>query len=488
MQAASLNAAEFEETDCTFEMPQGMPERIKVRCGTLTVPEDRSQTDGKKIRLAAAIFPSPAESPQPDPVLILMTGGGAFLQFSPFMTFLYNGIYEERDLIMLELRGAGYSEPALGCPGLNELFYDSLDQDPLSNEARGQAVDLRRTCRQAWEAEDIQISAYTTAASAEDLNDLRLALGYREWNVVANGSGTRIAFEMARAHPEGLRSLILDTPIPPQASYLLESAKNARRALDLLFKRCAEDTRCKEAFPDLEADFYDLVDQLNAAPVVVEIPDLNSGQRVNFLLTGDRLLEAILIGLNLPFDDSVIPELPRMISQLKEGRYDALKTVMGTIIPNIAPNDEGMPDLLFCNEQFLQNSDEIIRQAVGAGGSQLEGYFSRQLDLYAGVCEILEFPEPPDGLNEPITSSVPAMFMAGDFTSDVPPAWASLAASGFSRSYTVEFSGAGPFVAASSAYGDCSENIMKAFLANPQSQPDFACASAKKSFLWITLP
>ena len=45
--------------------------------------------------------------------------------FAPFL--------QNRDFIMFDQRGTGFSEPPLGCPEFTRLVYDTLDQD-LSNQ------------------------------------------------------------------------------------------------------------------------------------------------------------------------------------------------------------------------------------------------------------------------------------------------------------------------------------------------------------------
>jgi pimeloyl-ACP methyl ester carboxylesterase len=483
----------FAPAECMFDPPDGIPREFfqdRLQCGYLTVPEDRGQLDSRTIRLAVAIYKSQSdtESPKPDPVVVLIGGAGPFLQFSAFMTFIFNQVNANRDLIMLEPRGTGFSEPALNCPGISDLYYEALEQDPYSYEVKSRAADLRRGCRQQWEAEGIPLTAYTTAASAEDLNDLRMALGIRQWNVFALSFSTRQAFELARSHPEGIRSMILDSAIPSQSAYSLELAANTQRSLSLFFQRCAKDSKCKEAFPDLEDVFYDLVDQLNAQPALIEAPDLNSGRRMKVLLTGDRLIDTLVMGLNLAYDDSIVPNLPRTIFQVKSGRYDEFKNVLGNLLPNYAPVDEGRPDLVLCNEDFLNTPRDKIQEANDHAIPQLAAYFNRQLDVNAEVCETLRVPELLTGEKKPATGSVPALFLSGDFTTDVPPAWGDLAASGFTPSYHAMFTFSGSFVAATNTYRDCSMRIIQHFLADPQTAPDFTCASAKQTFPWITLP
>src|ERR1700678_3973061 len=48
----------------------------EVRCGTLSVPEDRLKPQGKAISLNVAVVPAVSGAPKPDPVFILAGGPG----------------------------------------------------------------------------------------------------------------------------------------------------------------------------------------------------------------------------------------------------------------------------------------------------------------------------------------------------------------------------------------------------------------------------
>ena len=74
------------------------------------------------IRLHVAIVHT--ENPKPDPVVFLQGGPGAnTLGFMGNLLFLFKDIRLDRDLIMFDQRGTGYSEPTLNCPEAEEQWY-----------------------------------------------------------------------------------------------------------------------------------------------------------------------------------------------------------------------------------------------------------------------------------------------------------------------------------------------------------------------------
>ena len=57
-------------------MPANEVEGKTLFCGTVQVPEDNAQPDGKKIPLKFAILKSWSQYPEPDPVVYLQGGPG----------------------------------------------------------------------------------------------------------------------------------------------------------------------------------------------------------------------------------------------------------------------------------------------------------------------------------------------------------------------------------------------------------------------------
>lgn len=294
---AQPGAPTFAPAACPFDVPEDQ----QVECGYLTVPEDRSQPDGKTIDLAVAIVRSPNPTPAADPIIYLEGGpGGSAL--SGIEGWYDTGLGEFRDIILIDQRGTGYSEPFLGCP-------DDLD---ISEDADD--LEFATACRDELVSRGVNLAAYNSAASAADINDLRLALGYEKVNLYGISYGTRLAMTIMRDYPEGLRSVVLDSAYPPQVDGYNEQAVNAGRAFGLLFADCAANAACNAAYPDLENVFYETVDKLNANPVLV---DLGEGENE---VNGDALINLIFETL---YDTSAIPYLPLIIYEARDGVFDA---------------------------------------------------------------------------------------------------------------------------------------------------------------------
>ncbi len=175
------------------------------------------------------------------------------------------------------------------------------------------------------------------------MNDLRIALGYAEWNLYGVSYGTRLAQTVMRDFPEGVRSVILDSVYPPQVDGYAEMAVNAERAFNLLFDRCSADSKCNAAYPELKTVFYDTVAQLDANPTTLTLVRPKTGQAYEAVINGDHLITIIF---SLLYQTDALPYLPNLIYDLHEGRSGNLGYSMNQYIDGIAfANDyfsEGM--------------------------------------------------------------------------------------------------------------------------------------------------
>ncbi len=68
---------EFVEGPCPVPIPDGLVEGESIRCGTVAVPEFHAHSDGKRLHLQVAVFPSLGENPSPAPLFVATAGPGA---------------------------------------------------------------------------------------------------------------------------------------------------------------------------------------------------------------------------------------------------------------------------------------------------------------------------------------------------------------------------------------------------------------------------
>jgi pimeloyl-ACP methyl ester carboxylesterase len=230
---------------CTLER---LDERAE--CGVVQVLEDPGRPEGRRLGIHVAVLRARTAAPAPDPLVVLAGGPGQGARsYAGTFARLFRALRRQRDLVFVDLRGTGASH-ALRCPEPGD------DADPLL--WRLATADVA-ACREALDA-DVRFYAHEHALA--DLDRVRHALGYTRVNVWGGSYGTRAALLYALAHPARVRTLVLDGAVPLAQRFPLSVPADARRALDRLLARCAGDTACAHAYPDLGGTIERLIADL----------------------------------------------------------------------------------------------------------------------------------------------------------------------------------------------------------------------------------
>ena len=460
----------FEPGDCPFRQLAG----VQVECGFLTVLEDRSRPQGRILRLAVAILKSKSQSPAPDPLVFLQGGpgmgalgiipAGGAAQFAPFLA--------RRDVIFFDQRGTGLSQPALNCPDVQNDVNQSLGQEISFTEALSHTAILLTACRQHWVETGVDLNAYTSAASAADIADLRRALGYTQINLYGASYGTRLALTVLRDQPEGIRSAILDSTFPPQVSSYQDGLKNMYHALETLFAGCAADRICRLAYPDLKEVFYALADRLDDEPASIASFNPYTRQPVQIKLSGSMLAGTVR---NQLYNTAALPRLPGIIYDAYDGNYEALVELYWKSAGLGKAIDLGMALSILCHEEVpFAEPLQIAAEAQNYPAALRRLNDQSAVSGAAGPALCLIWQVDPAGTieNQPVTSPIPTLILAGEYDPVTPPSYGRWAAETLSNSYFYELPGVGHGVIAG---GACPTGLMLTFLNSPQKAPDPAC-------------
>src|SRR6185437_3762674 len=101
-----------------------------VQCGSVEVPENRDQPQGRRLSIFVAILPANTLTPKPDPLVLLAGGPGqAASTLGPFASQL-TAVRRTRDIVLIDQRGTGRSSP-LSCPALAPDEHAEFDTDPV---------------------------------------------------------------------------------------------------------------------------------------------------------------------------------------------------------------------------------------------------------------------------------------------------------------------------------------------------------------------
>ena len=450
----------FEPDICHFTTPYG----YEVECGYLVVPENRSEPDSERVRVHVAVFKSKATEPKPDPV-IYVAGGGGVNQLGSAESYLSrvgNDILEDRDFIMYNQRGAYLNEPSLVCPDDTALYWSMAIQGLSAHERADQRIESRLECHDALLEQGIDLRGYNTVETAADVNDLSIALGYDKVNLYGTSSGTRTILTMMRNHPEGIRSVILDSVYPPQVGLYSTVSQSVHRVFSLLFEECAVDPECVQKYPDLEATFYQTVDDLNANPASVQLG------RGTVLVDGGFFMDALYQSY---YSTSSISQIPGWIDSASKGDFAGLQHMFEGMLSDTGTfMAMGFEWSMMCNEEVPFESYELGRELAAGLPSQIAEYFDSYYEFT--LCESWQSGQADPVENTAVVSEIPSLIFAGQFDPVTPPEWGQLAAETLSNHFYYEFPGLGHGVMRSDM---CGREIGLQFLADPTREPDASC-------------
>lgn len=469
----------FEPASCQFDVPEGR----EVECGYLTVPEKHAQQgDGRFLRLHVAVFESDNPNPAPDPILYLAGGPGAdaleVVQFD-FET-AFAPLLANRDLILFDQRGTGFSEPSLACPELSNVTYEILALDLSFEEVAARNSEALFECRDRLVGEGVDLSAYNSAESASDVNALRLVLGYDEWNLYGASYGTRLAQTVMRDYPEGIRSVVMDSVYPIAANMHTDMPANVSRAIDLFFSNCGADPHCEEAYPNLKRTFFDLVDQLNAEPILVSIPNVLTGERHEANVDGVGMLALLFQSL---YQAELTSLFPKMIEDVQEGDYDLLTGYLANWLIKLEFFSVGMQLSVQCNEEAVFADPKDVAESAAAYSDLIDlfTYSTTTGEMALRICAQWGSGKADPRENQAITSDLPTLIITGENDPVTPPSWAMQVAQGLSNHYLYAFPGVGH---GPSFSDDCPRSVALEFLNDPTTEPDTSCL-ADMSFSFV---
>jgi pimeloyl-ACP methyl ester carboxylesterase len=461
---------------CEFDVPKGQT----VTCGFLVVPEDRTDPKNKNtIKLYVAIFKAKTAKRAQDAIIYLEGGPGGYSLAAAGTSFsnAFAGFARTHDFIMFDQRGVGFSKPSLACPEETKVSYDNVTGRVPHAKAAERRLEALKACYDRLVAAGVNLSAYNSAQNAADVNDLRIVLGYKEFNLYGISYGTRLALTVMRDFPKGVRSVILDSTVPLQAELYPKIPANADRAFKVFFQGCLKDRPCNAAYPNLDKVFYDLVDKLNKKPITVTAKQPYTSKKFKVLVDGHMFINMLFNSL---YSSQVIIYLPMIIWEASKGDYKLVEQVMAGSLVKQDFVSTGMYFSVQCAEEVSFNSQESL---VAATKSFPKIASTFDMGYYYKVCQTWKVKPAPPVENQPVTSNIPTLVMAGQYDPITPPAYGHMAAKTIKGSYMFEFPGVGH----GASVGDiCPYRVAIAFFDNPKTRPDIGCVSTMTEPHFVT--
>ncbi len=399
---------------------------LVLTCSYVTVPQDRSEPNGAKVRLF--VFRIEPDGPTTGAPVIFL-GGEIGSSFDYGNVAAVASLLPGHELIAIELRGTGHSEPNLSCPEVDALAGRARAEAITDPQMRQAFVNAVASCRARIASLGVDLGAFDVSEMAADVLDVVRAMHLSEWEVLSKGSTSRVVFEAMRADPAGLRGVVLYNPEFPDTDPFVQAFESTRASLARLAEACRADRVCGSHFPDLVGDTRAAIDRLQAHPVVVR----DGGEPV--LMDGAALLRNLRALLSsVPGDPETVGRLPATIASIAQGS-DSVHLLTRLVGLNQSPQTYCSGYLPECSTAQTLNQgayysvlcrDEVPFSYVAAMSQLARGDAAWVSDYvhspYLDVCDAWDVPPADASVAEPIISEVPVYIYSGAFSPFVTPA------------------------------------------------------------------
>lgn len=469
--AGRTSAASIENTDCSIFEGSGLS--ADWQCGYLIVPENRSDPQSRTVKVAFAVLKATGENPQPDAVVYL-TGGPGQIAIEGGWNEWKTGSLENRDLILVDPRGTGYSQPTMNCPPDTPADAGTQEEAPNAEESNAQFMQWAKSCREQLISEGFDLTAYNSTANAHDLEDLRLALGYDQWNLYGISYGTRTALYTMRLFPDGIRSVILDSALPPQVDRIGGDLTSTAASFSALFAACKTDPACYRDYPNLETKLYEVIQRLDAEPVKITITDEKTGEKKQVWVGSD----AVITGLQEIMKRGYLLRMaPLIITRIHAGDRSLIENLYQGLVPTENP---AYYNTVICHDTGSSFDQDSFAQELEKY-PELKPRYATYPDAF--ICPTWEAGQAGANETAPVESTIPTLILTGgDFDSVTPPAYAELAAQTLSESHLFVF----PKYTHAVSFEECPKSMVAAFLADPSRAPDSSCIEDMDGLPFIT--
>jgi pimeloyl-ACP methyl ester carboxylesterase len=419
------HAGQLKIEPYTFEAANN--EKVEAELGRLLVPENRRKSDSKLIELAFVRFKSTLPNPGP-PIVYLAGGpGGSGIATARGTRFpLFQAMREIGDVIALDQRGVGLSKPNLVCRERLQIAPDMAHQREVVLEAfRKQA----RACADSFRAQGVDLNGYNTNENADDLEDLRKALGAPKISLWAISYGTHLATAALKRHEKNIHRVILAGVEGPAHTVKLPSNIQAHLAhIDRLVKA---DTNLSKAIPDLLGLMKTVLDRVEREPVIVEVNDATTQQKVK--VTINKFVLQFLTANLFGSGENILPRIYYVMSKgdfsstgqawlrtIRSGRGASAMAAMMDCFSGISP----------------ARRQQIAREAKTTLLGDMMDFPSLE------VCDAWGHPDLGEAFRQPVKSGVPALFISGTFDVRTPVSNAEEVRRGFRKSEHLIIEGA----------------------------------------------
>ena len=383
---------------------------VEGELGRLVVKENRSNPQSRLIELAFVRLKSTAAQPG-YPVVYLDGGPGSSainLARIPIYFQVFLKLREVGDVILLDQRGVGRSRPNLA-----RISVESLPTDIFVSEEIALRIFKERAKAAAdyFRSQGVDLAAYNTAESANDVEDLRRALGAEKINLLGFSYGTHLGLATIRQHGARLNRVALVGTEGPNHTRKLPSS--SQQSIERLSKLIAQDPTVGSKVPDFAGMLKRVLDRLEKEPVTVSVTDSKKRQPVDVKVGKFGLQWLIVRDLG---DTNDLPNFPAFLYAIDRGDYSMLSRLVERRYNEYSAAMPMMTLVMDVSSGATRDRDaQIAREAKTALLGNVMNF------LFPEIGEVFGNPDLGDGFRSPIRTDVPTLFVSGTLDNNTPP-------------------------------------------------------------------
>jgi pimeloyl-ACP methyl ester carboxylesterase len=460
----------FEPSRCRYELGAGQVEGTTVRCGDLVVPSRRDGAPATELRIHVLRFGAVRTSVAP---IVWLEGGpgGGIEGIVSLPVDITRQITADRDFIVFSQRGTGQSVPMADCPEAKQIPRVG-NPDPEVYLAAVDAAFL--ACRDRLVSAGVDLAGMSTRENADDVEDLRRALGYTQINLLGGSYGSRLALEIIRRHEASVRAAVIDAIAPPNARWAIEAGATFEAALTTLLARCEQTPACKAAFGTPMTLAAEAFTTLEAQPL--RLP--NAGVS----LYGRDILQVAFL---MMYDDQALPVIPLLLAAARDRDAATVEQLVaaGGVASSGSTTSIAMQTSVLCNDQVQFVTPTDIDAVFSGLRPEIVATFKREVASDVRRCASWPLATPDRSQLDAVRSAVPTLILSGTFDPVTPPKFGALVLETLSNARHVVF----PIGAHGAIVSDCGRQLAFGFFEQPKPATiDVSCAASPAAIEFVT--
>jgi pimeloyl-ACP methyl ester carboxylesterase len=463
--------------DCSkFGLDSIWADSNKVSCFLIPVHKNVAAPDSGKYSLAVVIAKAIHDTKQPP--LLYLHGGPGIATIENLKRYLESPTWkllrEQRDLVFFDYRGTGFSDPQL-CNYIQDSLATFISTNASSQDISAKENSLYKNCRETLLTKGVNLADFTSFQLAADAEAIRRALQITDWNIYGVSYGTTVALNLLRSFPSNIKSVILDSPFPPNAPW-----NDFVRPFDTCF-RALENNLLKDSvnariFPSIRKDYVKAVSRLNKKPA--QLSNEQNGTRIEYKYDGDDFAWSIWSAMLSP---KSIPYVPIAIQEIANGN-DSILQQWSTAFSSpdaYGKFSEAQSHAILCFEARPQNFEDTKESLT----MKYPDFISFNSGYNTQLCDVWRPEIANKEIFEPVVSDVPVLVLSGEFDPVCPPLFGTITAKTLTNSTLIIVPAASH---AAIHADDCLRKIANDFILNPRRKPPTQCVYDRKKIDFVT--